>query len=693
MPSFHRLKHSFTAGELSPLMEGRVDFKRFANGSRRMKNAVSLTQGSATNRPGFKFIYSLIRLDCHPTDPRPRLIPFIFSETVSYMMVFFRKADERVRVAFMLNGELLTYEDLPEVGNHDGLDNVAILTDTTATWGIDALVGLTLTNTTDGSAGTITANTATTVTAALTGGTDNDWDISDVYAIDEDGDDGTPCYPYEGVDEGGVVSYTLPVGWDVDKFTYAQSADVMYFAQSGLPPYRVGRYSSKCWIWEQVVIVNPPVEWPAYPAVATTDWPERVSFHQQRLVFAANITNWQTVWMSRSGSFHDFDPAAAADDGAVTFTLDSGTQNKIQWLMSSKEMNIGTVGNEWTVVGGTLNAITPTNILAQKQTNNGSEPIEPLTIGNSTLFVERHGRSVNEFVYAYASESYSNYDISVLAPHLTDTYSISSWAYQQTPHNIVWCVREDGDMIGLTYQREHEVIGWHHHDTYGRFLAVGTIPGNSKEDEVWVVTYRLVGGGTSYGFYIEKLAPFFNSDSSIDGRFMDSYSEYHSEEFATKSISGLDYLQGETVSVLANGSVHPPLVIDETGTATFDDYYTDIVIGLPYETEIRPLTPDVPSQGGTSLGRTQRSTVIDVMLYRSLGMWIGRDDQETGEYEEEVPFRIPSDGTGEAVPLFTGTKHLIMPEGFDRKTEYFIKQKDPLPLTVLAVIDTVEVHE
>ena len=69
------------------------------------------------------------------------------------------------------------------VGNHDGADNVAVLTDADGNWTVDALIGWTLTNTTDGSSGLVTANTATTITARLAGGTQNDWDTNDAFTL------------------------------------------------------------------------------------------------------------------------------------------------------------------------------------------------------------------------------------------------------------------------------------------------------------------------------------------------------------------------------------------------------------------------------------------------------------------------------------------------------------------------------
>ncbi len=70
-----------------------------------------------------------------------------------------------------------------EGGTHDGAANAAVLTDSTKSWTVSQWVGYRIRNTTDGSFTTITANTATTITGVLQGGTDNDWDASDAYVI------------------------------------------------------------------------------------------------------------------------------------------------------------------------------------------------------------------------------------------------------------------------------------------------------------------------------------------------------------------------------------------------------------------------------------------------------------------------------------------------------------------------------
>ena len=611
MSNIHRLKHTFTSGELSPLMENRTDFDRYVNGCKTLKNAVCITQGPAARRPGFEFIYDLTSLGMDLTKPSVRMIPFIFNETQAYVMIFFYHVDGFARVVFAAqDGGLLIYPDPAPTECPSG----------------------------------------TTITPP--------------------------------VNIGDIIYLVLPADWDIDAFDWAQSADEMYIAQPDVAPHILTRHGHTCWTADIITFTDPPADWSAIKG-----WPEKVTFHQQRLAFAANTIRRQTVWLSKAGSFLDFGISSPiVDSDAVTFTLDSGTQNKIQWMISAKSLNIGTLGNEWTVSGATRTALTPENILAQRQTNNGSEPIKPLMVGLTTLFIERHGRTMNEFVYDYTYDSYKNSDITVLAPHLTEHYSVIDWTYQQTPDSIIWCVREDGEIIALTYQREHKVIGWHHHDTDGFFKAITAIPGDTREDDVWTIVNRVIDGVAK--FYIERMSDWFKGSTAQEGQFLDSWIEYSG--VPAQVMTGLDHLEGKEVHILADGMVHPPTVV-VSGEVTLNGEYSEVLIGLPYITEIRPLLADIPDTKGTSIGRMQRTCYIDVILYNSLGMYIGRDDSEDGETEEEIPFRVPGDLTGQAVPLYNGIKHLSFMEGFDRKAEYFIRQKQPLPLTVLGVVDSTEV--
>ena len=688
--SIHRIKHTFTAGELSPLMGARMDFDRYKNGCLRLRNTTCATQGPAVRRPGTKFIYDLNRLGLNTLNPEIRLIPFIFNELQAYVMIFFMHTDGFPRVVFGYRDGLvvgsgnedcssINYESIPFTGAGDYDSNLFVSSVNDIRVQHRATDGEVVLLTTPADY-ILTINDPLPNTLVVT------WDVKSGGALE--------VFP-TGVAAGEVVALKLPTGWDIKKFDWAQSADEMYFAQSGLAPHVIRRYDHDCWELLLITFTDQPADWgPLDPGTGSPiieqGWPERVTFHQQRLAYATTLLRRQTIWLSKAGNFHDFgvDLSNLADDDAVTFTLDSGTQNKIQWMVSSKALNVGTMGNEWTVTGATQNALTPKNILAQRQTNNGGEALKPLMVGITTLFVERHGRVVNEFVYDYTYDSYKTSDLAILSPHITEHYSIIDWSYQQTPDSIIWCVREDGELAAITYQRQHKVIGWHTHDTDGKFKAITVIPGETREDDVWTVVHRVIG--TTDHYYLEKFEDQFKSESAEWGRFLDSHLVY--QGIAVDRISGLGHLEGKEVHILANGTVHPPLVV-LGGAIVLNTNYSHVVIGLQYISEIRPLLADLPLQDGTAFGRVQRVTNVDIDFYRSLGIYLGRDDTTDGEHEEEHAFRIPGDLMGQQVPLFTGIKHIDFPEGFDRKAEYFIRQYQPLPLTVRGVVDTIEAFE
>lgn len=677
----HRLKHSFSAGELSPLMESRVDFNRYNNGCKKMRNMLCTTQGPATRRSGTKFIYDLSSLGVDPARHEIRQVPFIFNENQAYTMIFFYHTNGYPYVVFGTGEGLVIFDDeMPLYCPPDPIydENADGSGDIEVHYPFDEETDIAVYHRApNGDMDPLVLNTDYTVTINPT--------LPHIVTIIPNITNGQiVIYKTTQGDVGEVVALQLPYNFDIESFDFAQSGDELYIAQSGLPPHIIKRYSHDCWELVLITFTDQPTDWSD-----EFGWPERVTFHQQRLAFACNLLRRQTVWMSRAGDFSDFGQEdTIVDSDAITFTLDSGTQNKIVWMSSGKALAIGTIGNEWTVVGAVRTAITPTNILAQRQTNHGSEPRKPMVVGITTLFIERYGRVVNEFVYDFNVDSYKTSDMSILSTHVTEFHSITEWAYQQTPDSVIWAVREDGVLLGITYQRQHEVLGWHIHETDGEFESITVIPGNQREDEVWLVVRRMVDGALVH--YLEKLDLMFSSEDSADGRFLDAYGHYEGDP--VNVITGLEYLEGKIVSVLADGTAHPRVeVID--GEIELNNMYSNVVVGLQYISELWPMLPELTREDGTSIGKMQRITNVDIDLYRTLGIYIGRWDSEDGEFEEEYPFRVPGDLTGQAVPLFTGIYHINYPEGFDRQSTYFIRQKQPLPLTVRAVVDSIEVYE
>jgi len=261
----------------------------------------------------------------------------------------------------------------------------------------------------------------------------------------------------------------------------------------------------------------------------TTGHPSAVSFFEQRLVFANTSSQPQTLFFSVGGSFEDFADGIDADD-ALTYTIGSNQVNVIRYLASSRVLIVGTSGGEFAVsASGAAEPLSPTNAQIKRQANYGSANIQPIQVGNVTMFVQRASRKVRELVYNFDSDSYQAPDLTVLAEHITDS-GITDMAFQQEPDNIVWCVLTDGRFVGMTYRREENVVGWHEHIIGGRFgectvtvsdyanIATGTTLTFTKSDGT-TVTFTSEAAGASSPSSSTGFRPNTNNNTTADNIF------------------------------------------------------------------------------------------------------------------------------------------------------------------------------
>jgi hypothetical protein len=221
-----------------------------------------------------------------------------------------------------------------------------------------------------------------------------------------------------------------------------------------------------------------------------------------------------------------------ADDDAIIYTIASNQVNAIRFLSATRTLIVGTVGGEFSVSGGgTDDPVTPTNILIKKQSNNGCANIDAIPVGNVTLFLQRAKRKIRELAYNFDVDGYVAPDMTILAEHITET-GINEMSYQQEPNQLIWCVRQDGRLVCLTYQREQQVVAWHKHIFGGAFgtgiavcESIATIPTNDKEYQTWVVIKRTINGVTRR--YVEYLNEFdFDETDNTEFNFLDSQLAY-----------------------------------------------------------------------------------------------------------------------------------------------------------------------
>jgi hypothetical protein len=423
----------------------------------------------------------------------------------------------------------------------------------------------------------------------------------------------------------------------------------------------------------------------------TTGHPSCVTFYEQRLVFAGTTDQPQTLFFSRSGDYENMDEnrggTVAADD-AMIYTIASNQVNVIQSLKATRTLIILTSGGEFTLNSdSTGTAVSPTNINIKKQSNYGASNIDALSVGNATLFVQRAKRKLRELAYNFDTDGYVAPDMTILAEDVTLS-GLDELTYQQEPHSIIWGIRGDGVLVGLTYQRSEQVVAWHQHKLGGSFGATNhgivesviSISGNSfnrtDEDQLWVIVKRTINSVTRR--YVEYLTPFEFDSSLTQFQFTDSALSYSGS--ATSTLTGLEHLNGETVRVIANGATHPDEVVS-SGSVTLDRTTTSAKVGLPYTSTLQTMRLDVGSQDGTSQGKTKRIFDVTLRMYETVGAKVGPDLNNL----EEIPFRSSAATMNDPVPLFTGDKKIEFRGNFETDGYLFVVQDQALPMTLLSL--------
>lgn len=411
---------------------------------------------------------------------------------------------------------------------------------------------------------------------------------------------------------------------------------------------------------------------------ATDKYPGCVTYHQQRRFFARPNESPQNVKASRTGNYKNFNVSTPTqDDDAISFTVASQEVNAILHLVSVDELIMLTAGGEWVVKGTNNGVITPSSLYPKPQGARGAaaQP-RPLVVGDTVLFVDRGGRTIRDLRYTLTTDKYAGDDLTVLAKHLFEGHTIIDWCYQQTPDSIVWAVRDDGVLLGFTYLREHDVWAWHDHATDGAFESICCVP-EGVEDAVYVAVRRTINGVTKR--YIERLHSEVYA-TVADAFHVDCGLSYYGAP--VDELFGLEWLEGKTLAVLADGNVHPNVTV-QNGYVQLQAHYSIIQIGLPIpnaDIESLPIT-------GGLLGPKQRVPRTLLRVKNTRGLQVGPDADNL----EDLPQTIVQYDT--PLELFTGTVQSSVGQSWGEYGQVFIRQPYPLPANLLALVPVVSQGE
>lgn len=423
--------------------------------------------------------------------------------------------------------------------------------------------------------------------------------------------------------------------------------------------------------------------------------PSLITFFEQRFMAAANTSQTQTIWGSVTGDFVNFEEGSD-DAQALNYTIGSEESDAIRWMVSAKQLIIGTTSGEYVMTSSSQQeAVTPSNIKISRETKYGSAPAEPIRVAGSVIFVQRRGnidnagRKIREMAYDFQTDSFQSAELSIWSEHITGT-GVEQLEYQSDPDGLIWGRRTDGRACACTFQKEQQVVAWHKHFLGGYSDAghtevpviesVVTVPGTDG-DELWMVVRRYINGATVR--YIEVLAHYDEFTAQEDAVFLDSAVLYDGSP--TTTIDGYQHLAGETISILADGAKRADVVVSAFGRITLGSNASKVVGGYKYKSTLQTLDFEAGAREGSSQGVPKRISKMTLRLDRSLGGYYGPSSDRI----DPIQYRTTSDVMGNATDLFTGDQSLDLPSTWKKEASVYLETEDPFPMNVIAVVASV----
>ncbi|MHB0785576.1 phage tail protein [Bradyrhizobium sp. 5.13L] len=696
MADLRTYQPAFTAGELSPALSARTDLAKYASGLKTAINLFIHPHGGASNRPGTSFINE-VKASANVT----RLIPFQFNTEQSYVLEFgdhyFRVyRDGGLVLAVGVPYEVVAPYSSTEVNGLVVIQEADVMYVCHENHPLQKIARLADNNWTITPVSFAPKMTAPTITGVSyfgspTPNTDYRYVVSAISAAT--GEESLPSAIGAVTGDLNYANSTVVITWAA-----VAGADryIVYKQSGGTFGYIGGTdslsFSDKNFTADQ----NDTPQKVRNPFNGAGNYPRCGAMVEQRLALGSTKNDPQAIWMSQSGVYENFgvsQPAKASD--AVTFRIKARQVNEVRALLTLKGLMVLTSGSESIVSGGSnSDAITPSSIKIDNQGYRGCARVQPIVVGNTVLFAQRSGGVVRDFSFDYTQDGFTGRDLTILARHLFENKNIKAWAYAQSPFSIAWVVLDDGSLVSLTYLREHEVWAWTRHasgaDGEAFFEDVVTV-GEGNEDVPYFIVRRTIGGVAKR--YIERLHTRVFA-TIADAFFVDCGLSYSGAP--TKIITGLDHLNGQAVVALADGNVIRNLTVGPvTGGVgvVLSNAASKVHVGLPMVASLETLGLDLGQvQGlGTVQGRQKSINEVTLRVQDTRGIFVGpKDGERDSDYLVEYKQRA-TEAWNEAIALYTGDIRITPHWSWSTGGNMWIKQFDPLPMTILAFMPDVTV--
>lgn len=660
MARFIDFQTNFSTGELDPLLRARVDIPQYENALAKATNVIIQPQGGARRRPGTKHIFELPNSSTPSAANGVRLISFEFSVDDSYMLCF-------------VAGRMYVVKDGVQITNINGSGDPYLT--------VSAITGAMLPSL----CWTQSADTLIVVHPDLQpikivrGGTDATWTATTITF------DSIPKYAFALAATNPAATLTPSAVSGNVTLTASVSSFVVgnvdqYINVSPQGRIRITKYVSD-------TVVEGITEFPFFntTVVASGDWeletgyedvwssgkgwPRSVSFHEGRLYFGGSKSRPSTIWGSKIALFFDFKPTEFLDDDAVEATLDTNQLNIIVDIISGRDLQVFTTGGEFYVPQQGTDPITPLTFTFKQVSRNGAKPgtrVEALESGS--LFVQRQGKALNEFLFSDTQLTYVTQRISLLSGHLLKDPSRMSLrrATSTDEGDLLLLVNAtDGSMAVYSLLRTQQIVAPSEFTTDGEFVDVSV-----DVTEIYTIVKRVFDGTTRY--FVEL----FSADRFTDCAFIGG---------VASTATGLPHI-GESLNVICDGVPQGNETVSAGGEVTFDRASTtSYEVGLPITVYLKTMPVEVKLQTGSRVGFKKRIVEVNAIVDSS---------QHLNINNQPVPFRnLDGPLLDVAIAPFTGIKRLNGVRGYSRDAVIEVTQTLPLKMTLLGLEYKVAVNQ
>lgn len=680
MAQARTLQRSFAGGEITPEMFGRIDDVKFQTGLALCRNFVTKPHGPAENRAGTKFVRAV-----KDSTRRTKLIPFTYSTTQTMVLEFGHGYIRfHTQGSTLMNGanpyEVATpYQeaDLFDLHYVQSADVLTIVHPNYAPRELRRLGALNWQLQTISLSPVISPPTGLTVVAS--GHTTPKYDYT--YTVTAVADDGIS----ESTEAPGVSAAG-------NLFETGGIVTISWSAVTGASRYNVYKLSGGIFglvgstvnlsIVDDNIAADLSKTFPRYDNAfsGAGNYPGAVSYFEQRRVFAGTINKPQHIWMTKSGTESNMSYSLPIrDDDRISFRVAAREANTVRHIVPLAQLLLLTSSAEWRVTSQNSDAITPTTINVTPQSYVGASNVQPVIINNTLIYCASRGGHIRELAYNWQASGFVTGDLSLRAPHLFDGFEIADMAYAKAPFPVVWFISSTGKLLGLTYVPEQQVGAWHQHDTDGTFESCAVVA-EGHEDALYVVVRRHING--QYVRCVERFASRQILDPK-DAFFVDCGATYDGSPATT--ISGLSWLEGKTVNILADGAVHPQRVVSG-GSITLDQAASKVQIGLPIEADMQTLPFAAQIDNAFGQGRVKNVNQVILRVHQSSGIFAGPSFDKLTEAKQRTtePYGSPPE-------LKSKETSIVVTPTWSDGGQLCIRQIAPLPLTVVSMTLETEV--